>query len=286
MSKLVIGSANFGMNYGFRNSSGKLQTDLITEILDYAWRNGVDTIDTAMGYGDSENVIGNYLIKNQDKDFKIITKINKSDSTEEYLARSLKNLKRSQVYGILIHDFKYYEKRRNLLDDLLHLRDNGICEKVGFSLYYPEDLDYLLHNNIEFNLIQIAYSIFDRRFEKYFPILKERNVEIHIRSVFLQGLYFMDPHSLGSHFDKVKKKIEVIQNISKRSGLDISSICLNFVSYNSIIDKIVVGLDKCKNLENNLKVLKEKNKIDPYMDELKELSENDVDILFPHFWQD
>jgi len=199
--------------------------------------------------------------------------------------RSLRSLKRSQIYGLLIHDFKYFEKRHKLLDDLLRFKDNGTCEKVGFSLYYPKDLDYLLDNNIEFNLIQIAYSIFDRRFEKYFSILKERNVEIHIRSVFLQGLFFMNPHSLGSHFDKVKKKIEVIQNISRRSGLDISSICLNFVSNNDYVDKIVVGLDKCKDLESNLRVLKEKDRIDPYINELKELSESDVNILFPHFWK-
>ena len=143
----------------------------------------------------------------------------------------------------------------------------------------------MLHNNIEFNLIQIAYSIFDRRFEKYFPLLKERNIKIHVRSVFLQGLFFVDTNTLGAHFGKVKKKIEVIQDISRDSSLDISSLCLNFVANNQNIDKIIVGIDKCNNLKNNFKALKELNKVKVYLKQLNKLSEKDVNILFPHFWK-
>ena len=110
MNKLVIGSANFGMKYGFKNSRGKLNPSLVGEILDYAWINNINTIDTAKGYGESESVIGDYLKTNEEKQFRIITKINTTESPTRHLYQSLANLNQSDVYGVLIHNFDYFEK--------------------------------------------------------------------------------------------------------------------------------------------------------------------------------
>ena len=153
MGKLAIGSANFGMNYGFQNIHGKLKTSFVNEILDYAWLKNIDMIDTAMGYGDSELVIGNYLKENTDKQFKVITKLNKLDKPIAYLAQSLHKLHQTKVYGVLIHDFNSFKKKPELLDDMLNFKDQDKCGKVVFSLYYPEDLNYLLDNNIQFDFV-------------------------------------------------------------------------------------------------------------------------------------
>ena len=72
MNKLAIGTANFGMEYGFSNSRGKLNRETVSQVLDFAWSNGIDTIDTAKGYGESETVIGNYLKDNTGKNYNII----------------------------------------------------------------------------------------------------------------------------------------------------------------------------------------------------------------------
>ena len=122
MSKLALGTANFGLNYGFKNAHKKLKIDSIEEILNYAWLNKIDTIDTAMGYGDSESVIGNYLNQNKDKKFEIITKINKVDSASFHLKQSLQNLHQSRLCAVLIHNFNFFEENPELLNDLFQFQ--------------------------------------------------------------------------------------------------------------------------------------------------------------------
>ncbi|MDP2685129.1 MAG: aldo/keto reductase [bacterium] len=283
--KLVIGSANFGLNYGFKNSNGKLSQELVYELLDCAWLNSIDTIDTAMGYGDSESVIGKYLLKNADKHFKIITKINKIDKPFDRLNESLKNLNLSGVDYFLIHNFNYFEKYPELIDHLVRFKKEGKCNKIGISLYYPEELEFLLKNKVPIDAIQIAYSIFDQRFKYLFQTLKDMGIEIHVRSVFLQGLFFAKTSDLNNHFNKVKSKIDQVQQISADSGISIASLCLNFAYNNAFIDKIIIGVDNMENLKNNIKVLEDKESVKPFIESLKNLSETDVNILFPHFWK-
>ncbi|HBX53545.1 MAG: hypothetical protein A2275_07315 [Bacteroidetes bacterium RIFOXYA12_FULL_35_11] len=285
MNKLMIGSANFGVKYGFKNQHKQLNFDAVSNILDFAWKNNIDFIDTAMGYGNSESVIGNYLGNNLQKDFIIVTKINKVENSYLHLKESLGRLKKENVYGVLVHNFNYYEESHSIYDNILRFKDEGYCKKVGFSLYYPEELLYLIEKKIQFDIVQIAYSVFDRRFEKYFPILKELNVEIHVRSVFLQGLFFLNTSGLSSHFDRVKPKIEKIQQLSQTSGISIASICLNFVSHNDNITKIIIGVDNVEDLQDNINVSQEKERLKPYIGFLQELEEQDVNILFPHFWK-
>lgn len=285
MAKLAIGSANFGLKYGFKNQNRKLSSETVSEILDYAWENGAETIDTSMGYGESESVIGAYLDVNQTKDFRIITKINTTEAPAERLNQSLTNLHKSEVYGILIHNFNYYEKDSELFDHLMRFKEDGKCKKIGISLYYPEELQSLIDKKVPLDIIQVAYSIFDRRFEKMFPILKELGTEIHVRSVFLQGLFFSETQKLSTHFDNIKNRIDTIQRLSSSTGISIASLCLNFVADNQFIDKIIIGVDSLSDLRDNLRILSENGLVQPYLEHLNDLAVEDVNILFPHLWK-
>lgn len=285
MSKLVIGSANFGMEYGFDKSRGILSQDSISQILHFAWENNIRVIDTAIEYGNSETAIGKYLKNNPTMKFDVITKVLSPINAYESLNLSLKKLNRSKLLGVLIHDFPTFMKDKSLLNSVKRFKNEDKCNHLGFSIYYPEQLEFLIKENIDFNCVQLAYSLFDQRFEKLFPILKERNVEIHVRSVFLQGLFFADTKQLGNHFETVKSKINAIQEISKNTGVSVSSLCLNFANNNEFIDKIIIGVDSLNTLKNTVEVSKEKNKVGPLMRELNKFSETNVDILFPHFWK-
>lgn len=285
MNILAIGTAQFGMNYGIKNNHKRLDSVTINNILDVARDNNIKTIDTAQGYGDSETVLGNYFRNNLISDFKIITKINKTTNLSQLVNDSIIRLSHDKLYGVLIHDFELYKNNPLIFETLQKIKQSQRIEKIGFSLYYPEDLELLLSEKINFDIIQIAYSIFDRRFEKYFPVLVERNVEIHIRSVFLQGLFFLDPKKLVPHFDKVKDKLESLHSLSFKTGLSISSLCLNFVANNSFISKIVIGIDSPENLLNNIKVLNENQEVKKYLTILNQYSVSDLAILFPHFWK-
>ncbi len=284
-SKLVIGSANFGLNYGFKIINGKLSQELVGELLDYAWLNNIDTIDTAMGYGDSEVVIGNYLKYNTDKIFKIVTKINKVDNPIEHLNQSLINLNTPFVDYLLIHTFNHFKNHPELIEHLIRFKKEGRFKKIGISLYYPEELEFLLENKIPLDAIQIAYSIFDQRFEYLFERLNDFGIEIHVRSVFLQGLFFTDPSTLNNHFNHVKDKIYQLQKLSADTGISIASLCLNFANCNPYVNKIVIGVDSIKNLNSNVQVIEESKQVEPRIKVLKQFSEKDVNILFPHFWK-
>lgn len=285
MAKLAIGSANFGLKYGFKNQNRKLSPETVSEILDYAWENGAETIDTSMGYGESESVIGSYLDVNKAKNFRIITKINTTEMPAERLNQSLANLHKSEVYGILIHNFNYYEKDSGLFDHLMRFKEDGKCKKIGISLYYPEELQLIIDKKVPLDIIQVAYSIFDRRFEKMFPILKELGTEIHVRSVFLQGLFFSETQKLSAHFDNVKNRIDTIQRLSSSTGISIASLCLNFAADNQFIDKIIIGVDSLSDLKDNLRILSENELVKPYLEPLNDLVVEDVNILFPHLWK-
>lgn len=114
MSKLVLGTAQFGLDYGINNKRGKLSKKEVFKILTYAKKNEIETLDTAYGYGDSEKIIGEFIKKNKIC-FKIISKLPKCNSkTVEYIfLKSLAKLSQDKIYGYLIHDFESFLKNNS-----------------------------------------------------------------------------------------------------------------------------------------------------------------------------
>jgi aryl-alcohol dehydrogenase-like predicted oxidoreductase len=203
----------------------------------------------------------------------------------EALQSSLENLSIDQLDGFLFHNMDLYREHPDYLDRLMECREKGLVKKIGFSLYYPEDLDDLLNANVPFDSVQVSYSIFDQRFAGHFRTLREKSIEIHTRSAFLQGLYFADPSTLGAHFERVKSRLRIIHDLSTSSGISIAALALGFVMANSHIDKVVIGVNTVKNLKENIKSLYQCSDVLRHLDVLLELNCEDVNILFPHFWK-
>jgi aryl-alcohol dehydrogenase-like predicted oxidoreductase len=283
-NRLTLGTAQFGFNYGAFNENGQIPFNDIVKILDYAHSSGIDTLDTASGYGESELILGKYLVDGGHP-FKIFTKMNKLSGVAEAVNSSLTNLHVDHCYGLLFHDYQSFRENPSLLQDLIEQKAVGRIQKVGFSLYYPDDLSDLLDSKVDFDVVQVQYSVFDQRFASLFPILKERGIEIHTRSVFLQGLYFANPDSLGAHFDTVKGRISELQSVSQAAGVPLGATCLNFALGNSYIDKVIIGVDNLHNLQDNINYLEFGNRVQVLLDNLKTLRVENIDILFPHFWK-
>jgi aryl-alcohol dehydrogenase-like predicted oxidoreductase len=165
----------------------------------------------------------------------------------------------------------------------LRLKHTGKVEKIGFSLYYPEE--YYKIKNLEIDILQIPYSIFDQRFCKTFEELKEKKIEIHARSVFLQGLVFKKPEELEGRFSKLKDKLSYINSLSKELGIPLNAIFLNFVLENENVDKVVIGVDRLENLKENIDSLSFQNIVKQLHQRLVELKETDEDIILPIRWQ-
>ena len=197
-SKLILGTVQFGLHYGVNNTAGKPSKENIKSILDSAYNSGIQLLDTAEAYGDSQNTIGEYHNNSTNK-FNVITKF--SSNTEgfslniiERVYNNLKILDIDKLYCYMFHSFddfnKYFEKYRK---ELLILKRDGIINNIGVSLYSNDELERVLKFN-EITLVQLPFNLLDNN-NKRGNIIKKakaKGIEIHTRSTFLQGLFFFE----------------------------------------------------------------------------------------------
>lgn len=288
MNKLALGTAQFGLAYGINNRNGQISGHEAFLVLEEAMKSGVDTLDTAYAYGSSEELIGGFINQQNDgQRFKIISKLPKCslEEAQDKIGSSLKRMRLDCLYGYLLHDFSMYREKPEIWDLFLALRDQGKAKKIGASFYYPEDLELMLDKRLALDIVQVPYNIFDRRFEDYFGMLHRKNIEIHARSVFLQGLFFIKPQDLDDHFSGIKEKITRLNALSREDGIGIASACLNFVLLNKYIDKAVVGVDSLVHFKEIIKSLSSSQQVNKIYEELSGMKESDQDILLPFNWK-
>lgn len=279
-NKLALGTVQFGLDYGINNDSGKVPEEEVFQILDLSYESGIDILDSASAYGDSESVLGSYPNISR---FNIISKFSKGD-VEESVINSLKNLNVDKLYGCMVHTFSLFKDNPKIFDEMISLKESEKITKIGFSLYHPDELQYLIYNEIKFDIVQVPYSIFDQRFGDWFKKLKEMEVEIHVRSVFLQGLMFKDADSLPDIFNDVKDKIRKLHSLSKENQIPVASLCINFVTLNEDVDRVVMGVDNISNLQDNIAVQDDLLRVKCVYDELLELREDNKNIILPSNW--
>jgi uncharacterized protein len=284
ISKLSIGSAQFGLDYGISNKRGQVSLNDVEGILQYAYTNGIKHIDTAQAYGNSEEVLGKTM---KELDFLITTKVSPANlsSVVESVNESLIKLERKKVYSLLYHDFNSFLENKDSINEVYDLKRSGKVETFGFSLYYPEELEWLLENKLDFDVIQFPFNIYDQRFKPYFRVLKDKNVDIQVRSVFLQGLFFIQPSKLHPFFEKIFDKQDSLYKYSKEVNISIHELCLAFVNGNMEVDQIVLGIDSLDNLKQNVNInynLVLESIVDDYFDSF---SINDEEIIIPSKWK-
>lgn len=279
INRLALGTVQFGLDYGISNTIGKTSGDEVIKILNTASQFGINTIDTARAYGDSETVLG----KNNITYFNIVSKFPKSVTTTQTLIESLNetlnHLKINSLYGYMAHDADSLLKNDYLWDELLSLKDKGIVKKIGYSLYDTEQLDALLSKKYLPQIVQVPYNFLDRRFENYFIELKALNCEIHTRSAFLQGLFFLNPSKLDPFFEPVKALLIELKN-KLNDNKSIASFLLRFVLKNKNVDKVVFGVTSNNELLDNVEqIVSGKKEIQI---EFNNIIPNE--ILIPSFW--
>lgn len=254
MGKLVLGTVQFGLQYGV-NSAGRPSVDAVKSILAEATKGGITTLDTSSAYGNSEEILGECITP--DEEFKIVSKYPKGEkSVAEMFNGSLNRLKEKQLYGYLLHHFEVYKNNPKVWDEFVVLKESGKVQKIGFSLYSPEELEFILNKKSLFDLIQVPFNIFDKKFLPYMKELHEKGVEIHVRSTFLQGLFFKDRETLPEKLKPMKKYLLQLDDYSKATGLSISEIALNYNLQNPYIDGVLIGVDNVEQLKMNLDSVK------------------------------
>jgi aryl-alcohol dehydrogenase-like predicted oxidoreductase len=277
-NKVAIGSVQFGLDYGISNHLGQSSRNEVKKILDFAAENQISLIDTAQSYGNSEDILGNL----HDDRFDFVTKLSpaflKRQNTKEIIKYSLERLRVKSIYGILFHDPESAFQAARVHQELNTLKEAGIVKKTGYSVYTPKELERLISKYGLPDIIQIPFSHLDRRFENFSIELKAKGVEIHTRSTFLQGLYFMNPNDLSDHFKQVKPYLNLIRKKLPDDNL-IAGFLLNFVLSKSFIDKVVIGVNNVTQLKTNLNSFNKKSSND--MIEAPDVLD---EILIPSLW--
>lgn len=275
MSKLVLGTVQFGLQYGV-NSAGRPSEEAVKDILSEASKGGIATLDTSSAYGNSEEILGECIAP--DEDFKIVSKYPKGDTPVlEMFNGSLNRLKVKRLYGYLLHHFEVFKENPKVWEEFVALKESGKLQKIGFSLYSPEELEFILDKKSPFDLIQVPFNIFDKKFLPYMKELHEKGVEIHVRSTFLQGLFFKDRETLPERLKPMKKYLLQLDDYSKSTGLSISEIALNYNLQNPYIDGVLIGVDNVGQLKMNLSSVKD-TPIDI------EIEVNEKELLNPVNW--
>ena len=255
MGKLVLGTVQFGLQYGV-NSAGRPSQKAVKSILNEAATGGITTLDTSSAYGNSEEVLGDSIVA--PGQFNIVSKYPKGETpVGEMFNSSLKRLKVNKLYGYLLHHFEVYKNNPKVWDEFIELKESGKVQKIGFSLYTPEELGLILKNGSPFDLIQVPFNIFDKKFLPYMKELHEKGVEIHVRSTFLQGLFFKDRNALPEKLQPMRKYLLQLDEFSNKSGLSISEIALNYNLQNPYIDGVLIGVDNVEQLQMNLNSVKD-----------------------------
>ena len=279
--KLVLGTVQFGLDYGISNSAGQTSNQEAFLILEKCIQNGIHFIDTARSYGISEEVIGNF---NRDQ-FSIISKFyidSEFPDIQSNLDHSLTKLKAESIYAYIAHDADQLLNKPELWDQLQSMKSCGKINKIGYSLYHPDQLEKLLELNFQPDLVQVPYNILDRRFESGFPFLQKSGCEIHTRSAFLQGLFFMNPDSLVAFFDPVRSYLYQLNdrfpNAEKRAQF-LLEFCIN----NRNVNKIVFGVNTVSQLKQNLEGFGKIFKIED-QDLIQSIPSLPQDILIPSLW--
>jgi aryl-alcohol dehydrogenase-like predicted oxidoreductase len=284
MSKLALGGVQFGIDYGIANTKGQVQIEEVQSILNYAKKNGVNILDTASGYGDSEGVLGKVGVDN----FQIITKTTSIKQGVNGVVRifyqSLKNLKQKKAYGLLIHDIGEIEHKQfdTLLIELARLKRQGLVKKIGVSVYNSQQIDYVL-DNFSIDLIQLPINILDQRLinDESLVKLKKHNVEIHARSALLQGLLLMSINAIPSWFEPIKDTLKLFHEEAKKQNLTKLQLALGFVQSLTEIDKVVVGVDSLQQLREII----DASSVKVNTAELSNIAINNSIFLNPSNWR-
>lgn len=254
-NRLALGTVQFGMPYGVANVTGRVSHEEVNNIIHIARSFGIDTLDTAIAYGESESTIGQIGISS----WRIISKLPALPDdcndvigwAKKQTSGSLGRLGVNRLDGLLLHrPGQLLEQRgRLLLTALEELKSEGVVGKIGVSIYDPDELSPLFDIKT-FDIVQAPLSILDRRLLKsgWASQLNDSGVEIHTRSAFLQGLLLMPSHVRPEKFKPWDTLWRAWESWLSYSGLEPLEACIRFSLSVKEVDRVIVGTDSSAQL--------------------------------------
>jgi aryl-alcohol dehydrogenase-like predicted oxidoreductase len=287
--KIIIGTANFGVDYGITNTKGKVNNFELNEIISAMKTIGIDKFDTAINYGDSQKVLGKSGLESFHIDTKlpsIPVDISEIDGwINNQIETALTDLSLDQINRVYFHD-----SMQLLNDDIASsafasiskVKERGLIKEVGISIYDPMILDQLT-NNIEFDAVQVPLNIFDRRIidSGWLNKLSQKNINVISRSVFLQGLLLMDDVNRPKYFSQWNELFSSYDDWIQHINISRVEACLQFIFSISQIHGVIIGIDDANQLHEISNYLKPS-----VLDFPDYLISNDESLIDPNNWDE
>jgi aryl-alcohol dehydrogenase-like predicted oxidoreductase len=288
-NKIILGTVQFGLEYGINNGSGKPSQETVNSILDLSFENGITILDTAEAYGNAQEVIGNYHHASANK-FKVITKFSakRNDLPQDIESRVKQNiqlLKVSSLHSYMFHSYTDFELHfPRFKNQLVSLKKEGLVQKIGVSIYTNREFESLLERD-DIDLIQLPFNLLDNQFQRGSLIqkAKDKGVEIHTRSVFLQGLFFKELQHLAESFSALKPYLNELKSISKEYSVSMNQMALNYAINQPNIDSVLIGVDLPEQLLNNLEAIKNKLPVE-VIRRIDVIKVKEIEMLNPSNW--
>jgi aryl-alcohol dehydrogenase-like predicted oxidoreductase len=284
--KLALGTVQFGLEYGIANHAGRVTMDAAASIVRHARAAGMDTLDTAAAYGDSEARLGTIGVA----DWRVVSKLSPfAESCDDMsgwvtasVRESLTRLKVPELYGLLLHrpDQLLGPGGDRLFDALQQLKAEGLVRKIGVSIYDPSELE-ALWPRFACDLVQAPFNLLDRRLvtSGWLARLAAEGVELHVRSVFLQGLLLMSSERREPAFRRWTPLWEGFDHWLAETGMTPLEACLRDALSLPEIARVIVGVDSLQQL---LEILAASDgPPDPVPDAMRT---EDRDLLNPSRW--
>jgi aryl-alcohol dehydrogenase-like predicted oxidoreductase len=253
--KLALGTAQFGLPYGIANRSGRVALDETAAIVRSARSAGIRTLDTAIAYGDSELRLGTVGVS----DWDVVSKLpavpqecgNVGDWALESVRASLHRLGVERLYALLLHQPAQLLERRgaDLYRALEGIKAAGLAQRIGVSIYDPSELDDLVPN-FALDIVQAPFNVVDARLldSGWLARLADAGIEVHARSVFLQGLLLMPADARPAKFARWNSLLADYDDWVERERTTPPQACLRYVLGFPEIARVIIGVETVNQL--------------------------------------
>jgi aryl-alcohol dehydrogenase-like predicted oxidoreductase len=283
-TKVILGSANFDQKYGIRKNS--IKKNDIKKLLNIAVKNKIKLIDTSPSYNESEKIIG----KLNNKRFQVISKIaklpknTKKSEIKKKMTKnvliSLKKLKIKRFECLLLHNAESLlgKNGQEIYLSLKDIKKSGLTKKIGLSIYNYTKLNKII-NKYKIDLIQAPLNIFDQRLitTGWLKKLKQKKIEVHARSIFLQGTLLLKKNEIPKKLKKFNKEWSYWDSWIKKNKLNRLHTCVQFVLNQSRLNGIVLACDNISQFKEILKI-KKKNFLTP------QFNIKNIKLIDPRKW--
>lgn len=283
IKKFSLGTAQFGLNYGLNKK--KVNIKNIREIIKSLNNNKIKKIDTAILYGESEKILGSFFLKRWNVTTKIPEYKTLYGSPEEWtksqINKSLNLLKIKKLHGVLFHnpDDLFNDNGKRIYKELQRLKKKGFIKKIGISIYNYNKLNKII-KLFKIDIIQAPFNIIDRRLLKssLMKLQKQKKIELHVRSIFLQGLLLKNLKYKNKKFISYRNIWNSLHNWLSKNRYDIIDVCINdCLKYN--FNTIVIGFENLNQLKRVINYKKIHKLTLP-----NNLSSTDVNLINPAKW--